>query len=306
MKRNIIHIDEEKCNGCGECIPNCHEGALQLIDGKARLISDIMCDGLGACLGHCPEGAITMEEREAAPYDEVRVMEEMVLKGKNVVIAHLKHLKEHNEKEYLKQGVQYLTENRNTLAFDPMKVLEAVHNSHPVFHHHGTEKAHQIQQVAGHNHGGGCPGSSAFAFQRAEAPPTEETQGDGASQLSHWPVQMHLINPSASFFKGTDFLLAADCSAFTLGNFHWKFLRGKTLGIACPKLDSHTEIYQEKLLALIDQAGINTLTVIVMEVPCCGGLLQIAKSAVDRASRKVPVKLIMIGTQGGVLKEEWV
>ncbi len=306
MKRDIIHIDEEKCNGCGECIPSCHEGALQLIDGKARLISDLMCDGLGACIGHCPEGAITMEKREAVPYDEVSVMKEMVKKGKNVVIAHLKHLKEHNEKEYLKQGVQYLTKNREAIEFDPLEVLNAVHNSQPVLHHHLSEPDPHIQQVDTQNHGGGCPGSSAFAFQKSEASDNDVQQVDITSQLTHWPVQMHLINPSASYFKGADFLLAADCTAFSLGNFHGKFLKGKTLGIACPKLDTHTEVYLEKLQALIDQAGINTLTVMVMEVPCCGGLLQIAKTAASRASRKVPVKSIMVGIQGKIIKEEWV
>ncbi len=306
MKRDIIHIDEEKCNGCGECIPNCHEGALQLIDGKARLISDLMCDGLGACIGHCPEGAITMEEREADPYDEISVLKEMVKKGKNVVIAHIKHLKEHNEKGYLKQGVQYLTENKDQLEFDPMEVLRAVHNSQPVQHHQVIEPAPQIRQVADHNQGGGCPGSSAFAFQKTEESDRAIEQGDVKSQLTHWPVQMHLVNPSVSYFRGSDFLLAADCTAFSLGNFHGKYLKGKTLGIACPKLDAHTGVYLEKLQALIDQAEINTLTVMVMEVPCCGGLLQMVKQAADRASRKVPVKYIMVGTQGEIIKEEWV
>lgn len=306
MERDIIHIDEEKCNGCGECIPNCHEGALQLIDGKARLISDLMCDGLGACIGHCPEGAITMEKREAEPYDEIIVMKEMVTKGKNVVIAHLKHLKEHDEKGYLKQGVQFLTENKHLLNFDPMEVLKAVHNSIPVEHHHVTEPNLHVQEMSEHSHGGGCPGSRAFAFQKPGEPAVGNEQGDVKSQLTHWPVQMHLINPSASYFRGTDFLLAADCVAFSLGNFHGKYLKGKTLGVACPKLDTHMEVYVEKLQALIEQAEINTLTVMIMEVPCCGGLLQLVKTAVDRTTRKIPVKSIMVGTQGEILKEEWV
>jgi NAD-dependent dihydropyrimidine dehydrogenase PreA subunit len=306
MEREIINIDEEKCNGCGECIPNCHEGALQLIDGKAILISDLMCDGLGACIGHCPEGAITMEKREAEPYDEITVMKEMVTKGKNVVIAHLKHLKEHDEKEYLKQGVEFLTENKHLLNFDTMEVMKAVHNSIPVEHHHVTEPALQVQEMSEHSHGGGCPGSRAFAFQKPEVPAGGNKPGDVKSQLTHWPVQMHLINPSASYFRGTDFLLAADCVAFSLGNFHGKYLKGKTLAIACPKLDTHMEVYVEKLQALIDQSEINTLTVMTMEVPCCGGLLQLVKTAVDRTIRKVPVKSIMVGTQGEILKEEWI
>jgi NAD-dependent dihydropyrimidine dehydrogenase PreA subunit len=306
MKRDIIHIDEEKCNGCGECIPNCHEGALQLIDGKARLISDLMCDGLGACIGHCPEGAITMEKREAEPYNEVAVMKEMVKKGKNVVIAHLIHLKEHNQKDYLKQGVQFLAEKKDQLNFDHLEVMKAVHNSQSTEHKHVTEPVQQVQAMNEPDHGGGCPGSRSFAFQNPTETGSTEHKGDVVSQLTHWPVQMHLINPAASYFKGSDFLLAADCTAFSLGHFHEKFLKGRTLGIACPKLDTHMEVYLEKLQALIEQAGINTLTVMVMEVPCCSGLLQIAKSAADRASRKVPVKSITVGTQGEIIKEEWI
>ena len=123
MKREIVNIDEELCNGCGDCIPNCHEGALQIIDGKARLISDLMCDGLGACLGYCPEGAITMEEREAEAYDEVKVMKDMVFKGKNTIIAHLSHLKNHNQTNFLKLGVEYLLDNQDRLDFNLDEVI---------------------------------------------------------------------------------------------------------------------------------------------------------------------------------------
>ena len=118
MEREMVKIDEELCNGCGLCIPGCHEGALQIIDGKARLISDLMCDGLGACLGHCPQGAITIEKREAEAYDETRVMEIMVTRGMNTVVAHLKHLKEHNETGFLREGVKYLRDNEDKLGFN--------------------------------------------------------------------------------------------------------------------------------------------------------------------------------------------
>jgi len=127
MEREIIQIDEEKCDGCGNCVPNCHEGALQIIDEKAVLISDLMCDGLGACIGHCPQDALTIEKREAEPYDEIAVMKEMIQKGKNVVTAHMKHLKDHQEHTFLKQGVQFLLENKEKLDFNPVEIIQEVH-----------------------------------------------------------------------------------------------------------------------------------------------------------------------------------
>ncbi len=148
MKREIVHIDEELCNGCGDCIPNCHEGALQIIDNKARLVSDLMCDGLGACIGHCPEGAITMEEREAAPYDEILVMKDMISKGKNTIIAHLSHLKDHRETEFLQQGVKYLLDQQDSLDFEVDEILNAVHNGtakkedHSGGHQHAHDHTH--------------------------------------------------------------------------------------------------------------------------------------------------------------------
>ena len=207
MLRKIIQIDDEKCNGCGKCIPNCQEGALQIIDGKAQLISELFCDGLGECIGHCPEGAIEITEREAEPYDV---------------------------------------------------------------------------------------GSSALAGP-SEAP----------SELRQWPVQMHLLNPSASCFRNADVVLAADCAAFAMGNFHSRYLKGKSLAIACPKLDSNKESYIEKLSVMISGSKINSLTVIMMEVPCCGGLLQFAKTAREKAGCNIPIKKAYISIHGEVLKEEW-
>ncbi len=239
MQRDIIKIDEEKCNGCGLCVPNCHEGALQVIDGKIRLVSELMCDGLGACIGHCPEGAITIEKREAEPFDEAVVMSK----------------KEHDN-----------------------------HHSH---------------------NGGGCPGSRERII--APVPANQKPEfSDTASQLTHWPIQMHLINPNSPSYRGADLLLAADCVAFSLVSFHSTFLKNRSLAIACPKLDHGTENYVDKLTALIDSAKINTITVMMMEVPCCGGLLQMVKSAIGRATVKVPVKAVLVSIDGKILKNEWI
>jgi ferredoxin len=295
MERDIINIDDEKCNGCGLCIPNCHEGALQIVDNKARLVSDLMCDGLGACIGHCPQGAITMEKREAQPYDEILVMEEMIGKGKNTLIAHLKHLKDHNEHVYVKQGMEWLKQNEDKLDFILNDVVMAVFDA----------QAMPAKAKAAGGCGGACPGSVEMDF-RPVTKKAEVQSGKQASALGQWPVQMHLINPTASYFISSDLLLAADCTAFALGGFHGELLKGKSLAIACPKLDHNQEIYMQKLVRLIEEAKINTMTVAIMEVPCCGGLIQMAQKAVATANRKIPLKLIVVGIQGEIIKEEWV
>lgn len=284
MKRQIIEIDEELCNGCGDCVPNCAEGALQIIDGKARLISDLFCDGLGACLGHCPLGAIEVIEREAEPYDEVKTMaENIVPAGQGTIKAHLEHMRDHNETEYLKQAFQYLKENNIP---NPME----------------TEK--KESNMAGHA-GGGCPGSRMMDFSQSEAS-TGDIEGTRPSQLRQWPVQLHLLSPVAPYLRGADLLLAADCTAFTAGDFHKDYLKDKALAIACPKLDSGQDSYIEKLVGMIDEAKINTLTVMIMEVPCCGGLIQLAKMAVEQAGRKIPVKQVVVSIKGEILSEDWV
>lgn len=294
MKRYIIKIDDDKCNGCGLCVPNCHEGALQIIDGKVRLVSELMCDGLGACIGHCPEGAITIENREAEPYDEVKTMEIMVTKGFNTVVAHLRHLREHNETVFLKQGMAYLIANETRLNFMVDEVKRAVHQQ-------------ANAGVATGFHNGGCPGSKTVFFDPAEIKMAyKQTNGSLQSQLRQWPVQLHLINPGASHFAGSDLLVASDCSAFSLGDFHQNWLKNKTLVIACPKLDQGKDIYLQKFIALIEIAKVNTITVMIMEVPCCGGLLQLVEMAIDRAGRKVPVKAIIVSIRGEILSEEWV
>ena len=284
MKRKIIQIDDEKCNGCGICIPNCHEGAMQLIDGKARLISDLFCDGLGACLGHCPEGAIEIIEREAEPYDERKVMEVLVPKGRNTILAHLEHLRNHNETEFLQQAIDYLKENNIMMS---------------------PEKSEN------HSHGEcGCPGSASRDFREesvAAAPlTTVASVPQVSSELRQWPVQLHLLNPQASYFKNADVLLAADCVAFAMGNFHTRFLKGKSIAIACPKLDSNKESYIQKLTSMIADTKINSLTVIMMEVPCCGGLLHMAQTARSNAGRNIPIKQSIVSLKGEVLEEEWI
>lgn len=312
MKREIIKIDRDLCNGCGVCIPNCHEGALQMIDDKAVLVSELMCDGLGACIGHCPQGAIEIEEREAEAYDEILTMKEMVKNGRNTVSAHLKHLKDYQQKEYIHQAFDWLLANAADIDFDVNELI------YEVKQHGKKEAAPQenpylqnlvaaVEQPSEGGCGGGCPGSASKEIKPtivAMAP--EGAPVDGSSQLTQWPVQMHLINPMAPFFQQCDLLLAADCVAFAMGDFHSKHLKGKKLAIACPKLDSNKEVYIEKLVHLINEAQINTLTVMKMEVPCCGGLLQLAQMAMEQASRKVPLKLMTVSSSGEVIEDIWV
>ncbi len=277
MKRTVIKIDEALCTGCGACVGGCHEGALQLIDGKAVMVGEIFCDGLGACIGDCPVGAITLEEREAEPYDEVAVLERLIPKGKAAITAHLKHLEEHGETEWLRQGVEYLSKNGIQTDFKQ------------------AESAKPLSC--------GCPGSMARRIER----PQDGAYGAGLlpqpSELRHFPVQLRLVNPQAGLFNGADLLLAADCTAFASGEFHSRFLRGKMLVIACPKLDSDTQVYEDKLVEMIDGARINTLTILVMAVPCCQGLVRIAQAA---AQRNISVKVVVLSVSGEIISDNWI
>ncbi|MBN1982540.1 MAG: 4Fe-4S binding protein, partial [Chitinivibrionales bacterium] len=285
-QRTIIKINEEKCTGCALCIPNCPEGAIQIIDGKARLVSELMCDGLGACLGHCPVNAISIEKREALEYDENLVMDAIVKAGENTLCAHLKHLKEHKQDRYYADALAYL-KRHDIIVPDST----------------ATNKEEQSTTTLRYHHQGGCPGSQSRSFV-PRADDIEAQDHQSPSYLSHWPIQLHLISPSADHYKDSDLVLAADCTAFTHGNFHPEFLRGKTLAIACPKLDDGKEIYQERIAALIDEAHISTLTVVIMQVPCCKGLLRIAQSALQRAQRKIPLKCAVIGLHGDIVSRE--
>ena len=284
MKRKIIMIDEDKCDGCGLCIPDCPEGALQIIDKKARLVSDLLCDGLGACIGQCPKGAIKVVEREAEAYDEKKVMGTIITKGPNTIKAHLKHLRDHNQKDFLSQALDFLKEKGID---NPLK-----------------------NEAPAEPSACGCPGGKEMDFKdkpsATESCCSNTNAPEMKTQLRQWPVQMHLISPLAGYFKKADVVLAADCAAYAYGNFHNDFIKGKSLIIACPKLDNSNEVYTEKIKSLIEDSEINTLTVITMEVPCCFGLLTIVKEAINQASRKVPVKNIVIGIEGGIISENWV
>ncbi len=278
MRRNIITIDHEKCDGCGLCANSCPEGALRLIDGKARLVGDLLCDGLGACLSSCPQNAITVEEREAEAYNENMVMKNIVTQGSNVILAHLQHLKNHYQTDYLKQAIAYL--RAQNIAFDLPPEFEMTESP-------AAE----------------CPGSRAHSFARREQSQPAEEISRLQSHLTHWPVQLHLISPLADHFHNSDLLIAADCVAYALAGFHREYLKGRTLAIACPKLDSRQEIYVDKLTALIDQAEIKSIRVMIMQVPCCSGLLRQVVEAASRAKRQIPVRCVVVGIQGDILNE---
>jgi NAD-dependent dihydropyrimidine dehydrogenase PreA subunit len=271
VKRKIIKINKEKCNGCGACIPNCPEGAIQIIDNKARLISDLFCDGLGACIGHCPENAIAIEEREAEPYDEKKVMENIVKQGENTIKAHLQHLKEHGETEYLKQALDYLKENDFDIDFEKKEKPETV------FH--------------------GCPGSRMLDMRNKKTSKDFSDNPRPKSELSQWPIQFHLVNPNAPYFKDADLLIVADCVPFAYSNFHSDFLKNKAIIIGCPKLDD-AEFYKEKLTEILKLNEIKTITLVNMEVPCCFGLQNLTEEAIKNSGKIIPLRQTIITIQG--------
>ncbi len=277
MLRKIVNINEDLCDGCGDCVPSCQEGALQIIDGKARLISDLFCDGLGACIGHCPRGAITIEVREAEPYNESKVMETIVKGGPNVIKAHLEHLIEHNEMDYFQEAINYLSANGIE---NPIK----------------NKNASKVPQSCG------CPGAKEMSFEIQEESGNES--GSRQSQLRQWPVQLHLVSPFANYFQNSDLLLAADCCAYAYGDFHKDFMKSKSLAIACPKLDRNQDIYFEKLVSMIQNSNLRSITVLVMQVPCCTGLFQLAAEAIKESGRDIPLKVVVIGLNGAIIKEQ--
>jgi len=276
-KRKIIKIDEKKCTGCGLCIPNCPEGALQIIDGKARLISDLFCDGLGACIGHCPEGAIIIEEREAQKYDERKVMSNIVKQGKNVIKAHLEHLKDHNEAGYLKEALDYLKENKIE---NPLKDKDAASGPLPC----------------------GCPGTKVIDFRNKKEPTSQRMSPAGEeSCLRQWPVQLTLVPVYAPYLDNADLLIAADCVPFAYADFHRDLLQGKTLLVGCPKLDN-IQAYEDKLTQILENNNIKSITYAHMEVPCCFGLIGVINSAIKASGKTVSFKEVTISIQGDKLK----
>ncbi len=263
MKRQIIHIDENRCNGCGLCVPDCPEGAIQMINGKARLISDLYCDGLGACIGTCPESAITIEEREAAPYNEALVMENIIKHGPDVIKAHLKHLKDHNETVYLGEALKILKDK-------------------------GIEIKDSTPEAHVHQHG--CPGSANRVVHKKQESLTVSTAE--FSRLEQWPVKLKLLSPYSPVFsnKKVDLLISADCAPYACGNFHEEFLKGRAMVTFCPKLDPYIDEYKEKLAVIFAEQDINSVTIARMEVPCCSGVTSIVKEAVLKSGKNISVE----------------
>lgn len=276
MLRKIIKIDEDKCNGCGLCVPNCPEGALQIIDGKARLVGELLCDGLGACIGNCPEGAIAIEEREAERYDERKVIQNVVKAGENVITAHLKHLKEHGQHEYLKQAMGYLNEHKIPIPIDK----EQKEPSLPC----------------------GCPGTMVKDFREEKV---EDSKGDFSgtlkSELRQWPIQLQLLNPQAPYFKDADLVVAADCVPFTYADFHRRFLKGKILIMFCPKLDTVLDEYLDKLTTVFRDNNIKSITAVRMEVPCCSGVVSIIEDAIRHSGKNAILKEYTISLRGDIV-----
>ena len=237
MKRRIIEIDQDKCNGCGACAAACHEGAIAMVDGKARLMRDDYCDGLGDCLPACPTGAISFVEREAAAYDEQAVME-------------------NKQRKMRKEGM--------TLPC-------------------------------------GCPGSQSRQIQHAEGGSTEMPRIEQMSRLSQWPVQIKLVPVNAPYFDGARLLIAADCTAYAYAAFHERFIKGHITLVGCPKLDGVD--YSEKLTEIIRENNIKSVTVVRMEVPCCGGLELAAKKALQQSGKFIPWQVVTV-TVDGRLKED--
>lgn len=245
MKRKIVQIDQEKCNGCGICVPACAEGAIRMENGKAVLSADNLCDGLGACLGECPQDAIRIIERDADAFDEAAVE------------AHL-HASDHT--------------------------------SHSPVQHNLS--------AAPHAAGAGCPGSRVVSFEPSRSPEPVEA-GHQPSQLRQWPVQLHLVPVNAPYLHDADLLIAADCVPFAYPNFHQDFLRGKAVVVGCPKLDDN-RAYLDKLTELFKTGSVKSVTVVRMEVPCCGGIVMAARQALAASGRTIPFREVTIGIQGEI------
>lgn len=267
MVRDIVVIDEAKCDGCGECVTACAEGAIRIINGKARLVSELYCDGLGACLGHCPQGAITVEMREAALFDET------------AVAMHLAR-------------VSCGSDHRPS----------AAPPASPATLHAGCPGSPFQSQTARRDHGSwsGCPSASFTQLSAGPGPDRGTAAADTPSELTHWPVQLRLLAPGAAALRNAHLLLAADCVPVAYPDFHPNMLRGRAVVIACPKLDDPAG-YVEKLTEMIQAGELASITVAHMEVPCCTGILRMAIEARLRSGRQVPLHDVVIGREGKVL-----
>lgn len=305
MKRKIIRIDDGLCNGCGACIPDCPEGALQMIDGKARLISDLFCDGLGACIGSCPEGAITVEEREAEPYDESRVMENIARQGANTIRAHLAHLRDHGEEELTREAIAYLVENDIDI---PAEFLDSkcacgeIEGSGREEEKCGEPVIDRGPEQAAVSHGG-CPGSRLMNLDTDIDPCSRENTGASSaapSRLRQWPVQIMLIPPHAPFLNGADLLFAADCVPFAYPGFHEKLLKGRVCLVGCPKLDD-AQLYLDKLTEMFKLNDVKSVMIAYMEVPCCGGMVRLVEEAMRASGKNIPLAKQKIGIKGDEL-----
>lgn len=280
-KRKIIKVDEETCTGCGECIPNCPEGALQVIDGKARLVSDLFCDGLGACVGHCPTGAMTVEERVAEPYDEARVMANIVKAGPNTIAAHLKHLKDHSACDYYNAALAYLKQHNIP-----------VPSTGP---HDHSPTGPQAPLACG------CPGSAVRKLSPSGTRSLDPSIPRSLSALRNWPIQLTLIPTSAPYLKNADILISADCVGSSHPNFHEDLVKGRVLIIACPKLDD-ADAYQEKLATIFRHNSPKSVLVAHMTVPCCFGLVQLVKQAISDSGKTIPFAEVTIDVDGKKVK----
>lgn len=276
--RTVVHIDEDKCDGCGLCVPDCAEGALQIIDGKAKLVSDIYCDGLGACLGSCPQDAITMVDRDADEFNEEAVNKRLQELGRDP-LPH-DHGPAEAKTDASKEKVEDLAcgcPGTLSQSFDRAKPEPAAPRA------------------------GGCPGSRSQTFEQPQASPAAHS-GPVASRLGNWPVQISLVPPKAPYLDGADLLLAADCAPFAYGDFHRRFMEGKTLLVGCPKLDN-AQAYIDKLGQMFKVNNINSISVVYMEVPCCNGLVHIVQEALKQSGVPIPTTLYRVGIKGDFVEE---
>ncbi len=306
--RNIIKIDEELCTGCGDCVIGCPEGAIKIIDGKARLVSENYSDGLGACIGECPVGAITVETREAQAYEERSVIEEIARMGKNTIEAHLRHLDEHGEMGYLKEAVDYLRENNFKVPPEYLNKAESVDlGATPCNCGNQKEDQSNVPLQKGEIRFHGCPGSLSLDLSSKDTVPKQETKKSNdleiqrETRLRNWPIQLKLAPVEANYFNNADLLISADCVGSSHPNFHNTFVEGRTLLMGCPKLDD-AQYYVQKLSQIFEKNSIRSITILMMEVPCCSGSRHIVDQAIQMADKSgsIPVSSHMITIRGKI------